>query len=309
MTEGRSPAAAGLADAMPVEVAWEGTGGDGVRQWLETALGWQPVDAATAAVVPPVCGLGDVEGVGAVARPSVLLLRPDDDPLVAARVAVAARPAAVVRWPEDRDRLAEVVAGVLAAGPSRGERAAELSIGGAAGGVGTTTVALALGGLAAWAGSRALVVSHGVVPAPAGRVLAADDLAGVGTWRIATPVPGVDGLRVVRAASPVGSGAVPAGEAQVVVRDAGRDRDADVLVVRRDRAGMEALQHTTAGIGVVVDVGAAPQRVLVEAAGGRSLVVVGWSQRVARAALAGRVPASLPGTWLRALKPVLVRPR
>lgn len=298
-----------LTDALPVEVAWEGPAGDRVRHWLEATLGWQPVDAATAVVVPPVCGVANLAGLGAVTRPAVLLVATDDDVLDAALVGAAQRPDAVLRWPGDRERLPAVVANLLSVRPGGGGDATELSIGGGAGGVGTTTVALALGGLVAWAGRSALVVTHGAVPAATGPTLAVDDLAGAGAWRTARPVPGVPGLRVLRAAQPARTAAVASDGAAVVVRDAGVDADADVLVIRRDRAGIAALRRTAAGVVVVTDSGPAPVRALEEAAGGRALVVLPWSHRVARAGLAGRVPASIPGTWLRALRPVVARRR
>ena len=293
-------------DALPVDLRLEGPQAGPIRQWVEGIAGWQAVDGATAALVPPALTVVDSAAApGEVTTPVLLLTTADDPPATAARAAGRWRPDAVAAWPDERDRLPEVAADLVAHADPDVTPVAELRVGGAAGGVGTTTVALALGGLAAWRGRRTLVVSHGAVPSPCGGPLAPDDLAGTQTWATASVARGVPGLRVVRAAAPVDREVVAAGAAELVVRDVGVHDDVDVLVVRRDRAGIDALGRTVAAAVVVTDVGAASPASLRSAAGARRLVVLPWSARVARAGLAGRVPAGLPGSWLRALAPVL----
>lgn len=244
---------------------------------------------------------------GADDTPVVLVVGGGVDGVDAARAATVAGARAVVAWPGDRDRLVDLV-------DERSGRRPDprpgLLVGGASGGVGTTTVALALAGLAAWRGAHVLALVHGDVPTRCGRAVEGsavdrEALAGPATWGAARPVAGLDRLRVLRTDGPVRSEPVDAGSADLVVRDGGVGSDADVLVLRRDAAGLSALVATTAGTVVCSDAGVARPRALRKAAGGRRIVVVDWSVRVARAGLARRVPAGLPGTWLRSLARVL----
>jgi hypothetical protein len=125
----------------------------------------------------------------------------------------------------------------------------------------------------------------------------------------ATPLPGVPGARAVMPSAPVAPGAdLGAAGADFVVVDAGRSAEGDVLVCRPDRAALERLAATAAGAVVVNGQGAASPRAVLRAAGGRRLLTLPWSTRVARAGLAGRVPGSLPGSWLRRLAPLAPRP-
>jgi hypothetical protein len=55
---------------------------------------------------------------------------------------------------------------------------------------------------------------------------------------------------------------------------------------------------------VVVGDGPASPRAVSEAIGGRRRLDLPWSVRVGRAGLVGRVPASLPGSFVRALLPL-----
>ncbi len=171
---------------------------------------------------------------------------------------------------------------------------------GSAGGVGTTTVALALGALVAWAGRQCLVVGRGDVPVPEVRTVAAEVLGGHRAWAAAVDVPGVPGLRAVRTGDPPGRVAPPAG-VQVVV-DGGVDGPGDVLVVRRDRPGLAAVARSGAGAVVVVDTGPRAVREVVALAPGRGLAVVPHSARVARLHDAQRLPGSLPGSVLAPLR-------
>lgn len=299
-------------DALPVRLALRGGHRDAIRRWVETVAGWQAVEDDAVQLVPPRVVIADVRGADGTARaglPVVLLVGDDADPAVAA--AAGRHAAAVLRWPHDRDRVREHVGALTSTG--RRAEVPTVTVVGAAGGVGTTTVALALGGLAAWRVGPALVVSHGTVPAPTTRTWDASALTGAGTWDAADPVPGVAGLRVVRLAAPTTRCEVDPGGARFVVRDVGPGVDADVLVARRDRAGLTALARSPAALVVLADVGTASPRAVHAAAGERRLVTVPWSPRVGRAGLRGQVPAAIPGSWLRRIAPALTdgagRPR
>jgi hypothetical protein len=277
---------------------------DRLRRHVEETLGWQPVDPSTALLVPPAVRFVDVTSSPPDDRVPRILVA-GDDPVGTARAALSLRPVEVVSWPEDRDRLVEVVAAALARVRSRTGTGRVIRIGGAAGGVGTTTVCLAVGGLAAWQGHATLVAARDPVPlrdissVPAAAAGAPDLL------RRTSPLPGTGHGHVVR----VGDRGrfddpVDASIALTVV-DEGVAVDVDVLVVRPDAAALARLPDTTAALVVVVGDGPASMRDLGKVAGGRRGVAVPRSARVARAGLAGRVPDGLPGAWLRRLLPVL----
>jgi hypothetical protein len=209
----------------------------------------------------------------------------------------------VLGWPRDRDRLAEVAAELLAAPRQRATSGSPLVVGGGAGGVGTTTVALGLAGLRAWAGAQTLVGVRGLGLPWRGVPTAA--LGGSDLWAVAEHAAGLELLRIVRLLDHdrVPDLADPAIEALVL--DAGPDPDADVLVCRPDAAGLAAVQATTAAAVVVIGDGPATHRALLAAAGGRRLLRLPWSARVARAGATGRLPAGLPGSWVRRLRPLV----
>lgn len=289
--------------ALPVEVAVDGAVGVALRSHVEGVLGWQALDESMRALVPPVARFVDAGSPVEVAGPpTVLILSAGTPPHDAAMAALRHRPAAVLAWPEERQDLAEVVA--TAAAASRSEvRGSVIRVGGVCGGVGTTTVALAVAGLCAWRGSATLAIVSG--PAHLSDVvrIVPDDLAGPRVWAAARPAPGVPGLRVVRCDG--AAGLAPPADVQVVVHDVGVDVDADVSVLRRDAAGLAALDEGAAAVAVIVDVGPVPAAAFTRALGGRRAITLPWSARVARAAVAGRVPAGLPGAWIRALSPVV----
>jgi len=110
---------------------------------------------------------------------------------------------------------------------------------------------------------------------------------------------------VLRVSGPPADADIDPAPASLVIRDTGVTEDVDVLVLRRDAAGVAALRDAVAAVVVVVDHGLAPIRAVRAAAGNRRVVSVPWSARVARAAIVERVPAGLPGAWLRALAPAL----
>lgn len=307
VTDDDPPVAAdALPAALPVAFDVRERLGLTLRRTVEGQLGWQPVDADTAALVPPAVRLVDVTAAGPDPVPTVLVVAPDDDPYEAAEAGHRLRPQAIVTWPGDGPGLVAAVAAATAAPRSLGPAATVTRVGGAAGGTGTTTVALALAGLAAWRGRPTLIASRDrlLLPAAAPRVeppaLAAADL-----WARAAPVVGVPQARAVRTTSPPVDVAVADPRASVVVLDLGVADDVDVLVCRADAAGRDAIARTSAAAVVVVGEGPVPRRELVAVIGGRRRVEVPWSARAARAALVGRVPAALPGRLVHALAPLL----
>ena len=293
--------------ALPVEVDVDARLREALVNHLEGPLGWQ---VTTGDDLPAVLRLASV-AVGAHRHPDsgpagsggppvVLLVRSDDDPADAAVAAQAADH--VLRWPDERDRLPTVA--TAAAGTGRGvEIAPTVTFGGAAGGVGTTTVTLAVGALLAWSGRSTLCVVSG--PSPAGSLPLMDPaaLAGHRTWEAAMEVAGVPGLRAVTTAAGDRSAVnVPAGTA--VLHDVGVSTDPDVLVVIRDGAGLRAAATTTAGAVVVVDRGVVRHAVLARELSGRRVLTLSDDVRVGRAGAAGHVPAVLPGRMLATLEPL-----
>jgi hypothetical protein len=95
------------------------------------------------------------------------------------------------------------------------------------------------------------------------------------------------------------------GDLEVAVLDVGVGTDVDVLVCRADAAGLEAAAATTAAAVVVVGDGPASAAAVRRACGGRRRLALPRSARVERAGLHRRVPGALPGSWLRALRPLV----
>jgi hypothetical protein len=297
--------------ALPVAVDVAARLADEVRDHVEGVFGWQPVDEATAALVPPMLRLVTPDTTRVVDDvPAVLLVPERTTAAEAARAGARHRALATVAWPAERATLGERGAELLAASVPRRGTQEVVHVAGAAGGVGTSTVALALAGLAAWRGVRVLVALTSGAPVAKVRTVEPSAVAAHDLYGRATPVPGVPGARavVVTGAEPPAVDLLSDGGADLVVVDAGRGAEGDVLVCRPDRAAIERLGTTPAGVVVVNGPGAASPRTLSRAAGGRRLVTLPWSARVARAGLVGRVPASLPGSWLRRLAPLAPRP-
>lgn len=339
VTDQRGAGAGRVLDALPVRLRLSGPDAEAIRRWVESVVGWQAVEPDTHGLAaeiefrdvaasptggresPPGDFAAQAHGVaragGNQRRPDargdgrrggdhggsipvVALVTDTDDPRGAARAARHAD--AVVAWPDQRDRLADTVSGLLddpvAADPDR----RGLRVGGAAGGVGTTTVASAVAGLAAWRGLRTVVVVRSGDADPA---TAAAVAGGARGWQAGEDVPGITGLRRLVIPPGLDTASMTTGEIGLVVHDLGAGTDVDLLVLRRDRDGLAGLRATTAGMAVVTDLGPAPVAAVKEAAAGRRILVVPWSARVARAGFAGRLPAGLPGRWLRRLAPVL----
>jgi hypothetical protein len=296
--------------ALPVRLALTGPHATSVRRWVEGVLGWQAVDAATAAFVPPTLVLvdaapgrhaddADVELDGV---PRVLVVDDGGGATGVADLTLAVRPDAVVSWPSGRERLASLVADLLARAVVSNAPAAVVRVGGVAGGVGCTTIALALGGLSAWRGTTTLVGVRGAIPVL--RPVTVESLSAPDIWSRAEPLPGLDRLRGMRL---VGAGAPPpVTDARVarLVLDVGVDPACDVVVCRPDAAALAMAPSLLASLVVVVGEGPVPLRRLRRALEGRRIVTVPSSARVARAAVEGRTPAGLPGAWLRQLVPL-----
>lgn len=302
-------AAGARASALPVAVRLEEPAAATVRAWCEGTLGWQVVDDDGTDPVPPVVRLVDhrAGGVGGSGRdtsevPTVLLLGEDLDAVVAAEAARRLRPAAVLRWPSERDTLPARVEQLVVAGRSRRGNVPCLLVGGSAGGVGTTTVALAMAGLRAWTGTPTLVGVRGRGLSP--RAVPTAALGAADLWAAGDPCPGVPGLRAVRLADHGQLPEMTDPSVGALVVDAGVDAEVDVLVCRLDRAGAEALEGTGAAAIVVVGATLLPQRTVRSLLAGRPAVTLPWSARVARAGLRDRVPADLPGSFLDRLRVV-----
>lgn len=333
--------------ALPVAVVGPRHVTTQVTAWVESRLGWQ---VTTGGELPPVVRLvavgGEMIDAQAPGRhrrlPAVALVGPEDDPLAAAMLSAVCD--VVVAWPDGHDDLSAAVAqairvadlptsvpagrdvgnaqridrdGVGAVGarsatalPLDAPNGRPLVVGGASGGVGTTTVAITLAAWHVWrrTGGQALAVVSGPVPVADARMVASEVLAGHRGWAAATDVPDVTGLRVVRSASPTTRVVSPEGVALIV--DVGvvapTDEEVDVLVARRDAAGLAAVRDTSCGSVVIADDGPVPRDRVVAAAAGRHVVVVPWSVRVARAHVLGRVPGSLPGNHTAAVGRMVV---
>lgn len=191
-----------------------------------------------------------------------------------------------------------------------------LGVAGLGGGAGTSTVTLAIAGLLAWAGRQVIVAGDEDLLRLCGHA----GWQGPGTPELATLDPGEAAAEAALLLRPVGGvnglaviGGGPAGEvvgwpADVVVVDQRLDvtPETAVLVARADgclRAGAGGGQPVLVVGDGVLDRSGVRRRL------GRP--PAGWlpaDARVARAGLAGRVPAALPGRWLAGLRAALVRP-
>jgi hypothetical protein len=291
--------------AVPVALRCEAMPGDALRRWVEGILGWQTVEDDPDGPVPPVVRLVDVANASAPGPdgdvPTLLVVDGSVRAVEAARAARLCAPAGVLSWPEDRASLPTLVAGITAGHGGTNAASRTLRVGGASGGVGTTTVTLALAGLAGWTARRTLAVVRDHAPVGPATRIPADAVNATDLWSRAWPLPGVGGVRVV-VVDGAARGVTPdVRGADLVVVDAGVDVEVDVLVCRPDAPALESVPTTTAGAVVVCGDGIVPLARIVAAAGGRRVVVLPHSVRVARAHLRGRVPTGLPGRWLRPL--------
>ncbi|HEX6257786.1 MAG TPA: hypothetical protein VFZ70_18400 [Euzebyales bacterium] len=274
-----------MIDDLPVSVALPAPLDAEVVAWVEGDLGWQVVDAGGS--LAPVLALADAPQGG---DPWIAIVDgvPGD---VAVTALLTAGAEDVVGWPDDRERI-PLIATRIDVHRRVAPRGARLEIAGVAGGVGTSTLALALGGLLAWGGAAALVVGGDGMLALVGD---AGRRAGGGTH------VAVDGVPRLSVAGRHGATAPAAWSGDVVVVDAGtRVTPSTTLVVARPDG---ALRRAARGDHPVVVNGDRPvvaadvRRLL----GRPPIAHLPWSARVARAAVAGRVPSALPGRWLRDL--------
>lgn len=295
---------------LPVSVELDGELAEAVTAYVETEAGWQVV--AGGGPPRPVVTLTARPRAG---EPCVVVVEGAPDHEVT-RAALLAGALDVIGWPADRARLLEAPLRVRALARPVGA-AAVLRVGGAAGGTGTSTVALALAGLLAWRGARTLVAGGddllalcGLAPwgGPGAADVAVIDPSDARREvdALARAVPGVAGLVALG-----GGGAAiiePEGwPADVVVIDvrAGGRADADVLVARPD-VGVRAVAGASAPVVLVGD-GPLDARGVARILGRRPAAWLPASARVARAGLAGRVPSALPGRWLASLETLLAR--
>jgi hypothetical protein len=184
-----------------------------------------------------------------------------------------------------RDQLPEVVDGLLRRPTWRAAGPRVLRVGGAAGGVGTTTVALALAGLLGWQGDGTLALVRPPAAVPALRVVPGEAVGAADLWARADELPAVPRGRVLGIVG--GEVPVPADPRIVAaVIDAGVDDDVDVLVCRPDAAGLAGLAATTAAAVVLVGPGRRRPRTwcgrLAAAGGRRAVVGTGRPRRAAR---------------------------
>lgn len=298
---------------LPVAIDLTGVLGQEVTSFVEGEGGWQVV--APEGPPRPVLVLTASPATLRAGTPSVLVVEgtPDRDETRAGLLAGALD---VIGWPGDRDRLLEAPRRAAAAPPVQGGPLV-LRVGGAAGGVGTSTVALALAGLLAWRGRRTVVVG-------------ADDLlglAGVDGWRgpglaeiallapadvpaevaaLVRPVAGVPGLGLLGGGEVLAALTGTAGwPADAVVADVRTAVQAADLVVARPDARLRAAAALAAPVLLAGD-GPLDTRGVRRVLGRRPAARLPASARVARAGLAGRVPAALPGSWLAVLDTLLV---
>jgi len=284
--------------ALPVLIQVSHTREGSLRRYVDGVLGWQPVGFETHGPFRARVRLTDDPATIDETLPAVLLV---DDHGVSARDAkqlARHTSVSVCLWPSERDQLPRIVAEVLHAYTSDpGVRT--LTVGGAAGGVGATTLALALGGICAWQSRTTLVAVNDVSLTV--RDISESALTDPALWEQATPVAGIDGCRVVHVNDGPPATRVRDPRISQSVYDMGVAHDVDVLVLRPDRAGRFALDQTTASIVVVVGGGVFSLAQIHAVAGSRRVVAVEHSARVARAIAHRRIPAGLPGTWLRPL--------
>lgn len=300
------PLATSATSGRPVAIDLADGHGEELRRWVEGVLGWQVVDHPTSRLVPPTVHL-----LGPQAQPPddgvprILVVTATSDPSAVIEACRRLHPQAGLTWPAQQDALPTIVEQVAGtSGDPRNDRLL-LRVGGVAGGVGTTTVVLALAGLSAWQGRRSLATVRGDAPVADLPVVPAAATAALDLWSRLPGVPGVPACRAVRLGDPQPAAEPADPSIDLAVFDEGVATDVDVAVCRPDAAALERLPTTTAAAIVVIGGGPLRPPQLREATGGRPTILLPWSTRVARAALHRRVPGSLPGTWLRRLRPLL----
>ena len=279
-----------------------------VAAYVETEGGWQVVGPD--GPPRPVLAVASAPTAGAC-----VVVTDGVAPAATVAEALGAGALDVIAWPQERERLLAAPLRVVRPQPA-GTGPSVLHIAGAGGGVGASTVALAVGGIAAWAGARALVIGtddllalagFGPWEGPGAAQLAAldpTDAAGE-VSAVVAPVAGVGGLSVVGGGGPGGLN-VTGWPFDVVVAEH-RDTAAlpsapgGVLVVADRNTSLRAATAADAPV-VLRDRGRVPLPQARRVLGHRLAGVLPESSRVARAGLSGRVPSSLPGSWIAAVR-------
>ena len=297
-----------VATAVPVLVDLPSSIAAELVPFVEATLGWHVV--APGGALRPRLALAPAPVPG---TPTAVVLGGAPAP-EAVRAALLDGAVDVVAWPDERDRLADVLRRASQARAVPAGAPGLLRVGGVAGGVGTSTVALALGALLAWAGRDVVVVGDARCAALAGiawdgpdgddlRLLPVEDRAGE-VRALARPLDAAPGLRLLR-----GTGAdlaeVDGWGAGVVVADAGAvgaDGDVDVVVARADVGLLAAVPWLGDRAVVVRATGPLGPGEVAGLLGRRPDAVVPESARVAMAALRGAVPGGLPGSYVAALR-------
>ena len=288
-----------MIEDLPVAVALSPPLDTRVAQWVERDLGWQVVDPA--GPLAPVLALAD-RACGALSWIAVTDGAPGAEQI---RDHLTSGAVDVIGWPQDRLRIPLLAAQIVQGRAGAASGTTRITVAGVAGGVGTSTVALAIGGLLAWSGAVVLVSGDADVVTLA-RSGPPADLRPHGPHGSTAPlaVEGVPRLSVVDRGADV---TASAWSGDVVVVDAGTTVTADTtLVVSRPDRGLRRADACNRPVVVVGDQplsGRDARRLL----GAALLAHLPGSVRVARAALAGRVPAALPGAWLRDLREGLAR--
>lgn len=296
---------------LPVLVEVSGALGQEVTAYVEAEAAWQVVTRDGG--LEPALLVTDVVAAAGERLPSVVVVDGAPSP-ERARTALQDGALDVIAWPQDRHRLLEAPSR-LRRGPAVTHGPAVFRVAGARGGVGTSTVALAIAAIVGWSGGRTVVAGDddlldlaGLEPwaGPGTPELAAleEPAAAAELGALARPLAGVDHVRLLGGGGVVGS--VAGWDADLVVADVRCPRPpapVDLLVARSDASLRAAARHAAP----VVVVGERP----LDRRGARRLLgrpPAGWlphSARVTRAALAGRVPSALPGSWMGALREVL----
>lgn len=303
----------GFAD-LPVCVDLPGRLGQEVAAYVEAEAGWQIV-SGDGPLLPVFTlagpGPGPEPHAGAGAGRRVIVVPAPADP-AAVREALLAGASDVIGWPDERERLLQLPARVAPVRADSAARTRMLRVGGCRGGVGTSTVALATGATVAWSGRRSLVVGDNAMLRLAGVTgwtgPGSAELIGLGEHaaseveRLACPVPGVDGLSLL------GGGAllpeVAGWPYDLVVVDVGVAGIAQAGLVVAAADASVAVAPASAAV-VVVEHGPLDRGAVARCLGRTPNGWLPYSNRVARAGSAGRVPAALPGSWVRALRQAL----
>lgn len=288
-----------MIEDLPVTVALSPPLDAWVASWVERDLGWQVVDPA--GPLAPVLALAD-RACGGLPWIAVTDGSPGAEQI---RSHLTSGAVDVVGWPQDRLRIPLLAAQIDQGRADATSGTTRITVAGVAGGVGTSTVALAIGGLLAWSGAVVLVSGDADAVTLARSGQPADPLPHRPHGSTAPlTVEGVPRLSVVDRGADV---TASAWSGDIVVVDAGTALTADTtLVVSRPDRGLRRAGASNRPVVVVGDQplsGRDARRLL-----GTSLLAhLPTSARVARAALHGRVPAALPGAWLRDLREGLAR--